>query len=259
MTNNTNSKSNSLIKKLLKITKYLSLIFLSIATAVGSFISYVAATKIFVCFWLIVLIGPIAILIIGMTNINMSSKYYKIVRKWLKIVKYLILIYVACATVFVLIITAITFHLDHFFKSKEERYFYDQLSEISRANVDRVMLKDLTNFDWEYVCEISAYDQTISKEDYEDIVGFEFDGNVPGNYGNSEDESLLLFISKKHRDSLLINADYLIERNNTRRLELCSHKTNIIVILNKSPHEYRQGFYKLTHKLTLENINQPVN
>ncbi len=129
-----------------------------------------------------------------MTNNNTNSKSNSLIKKGLKIIKYPLLTFLVLVIIFSLLAASWISHLDRYFKSKEERYFYDKLSEISKANVNTIMLKDITNFDWEYVCEIGEtgeYEQAITKEYYEKYVGFEFKGNVPQKYGFSDTVSLL--------------------------------------------------------------------
>jgi hypothetical protein len=185
---------------------------------------------------------------------NINSKSNSLPKKLLKIIKYLLLGFLVLVAVFMLLAASWTFHWDRYFKSKEERYFYDKLSEISRADISKVMLKDLTNFDWEYVCEISEtgeYERGITKEYYEKYVGFEFKGNVVQKYGFSNSVSLL-FVSKKNKNSLLIDTYGLALSTNTNDLSLCSKKNNTMAILAKTSREYNHGFYKLNYHLTLK-------
>jgi hypothetical protein len=41
-----------------------------------------------------------------------------------------------------------------FFWSEEERYFHQKIKEFKKSGKKEIMMKDLTNFEWENVCDI---------------------------------------------------------------------------------------------------------
>lgn len=161
------------------------------------------------------------------------------------IVEYFFLAIFTASITFLLLLALHPSYFSNLPKGKKEKYFYQQLSTISRSNSHRIMLKNLTNFDWDYVCKISRHDKIKTNDYYEKYVGFEFEGDIPS------ENLLLLFISEKDKNSWLINADHLVVEDNTKE---CSKKDEIMLILSKSS-SYRRGFYKFNHKLILENID----
>ncbi len=45
-------------------------------------------------------------------------------------------------------------------RSKEEKYFYQKLKEFKDSKKDSILLKDLTNFEWDEVCVAQTYSAT---------------------------------------------------------------------------------------------------
>ena len=44
-----------------------------------------------------------------------------------------------------------------FFWSEEEKYFYQKIEEFQKSGKKEIMMKDLTNFEWENVCYVWPY------------------------------------------------------------------------------------------------------
>lgn len=135
-----------------------------------------------------------------------------------------------------------------YFLNKNEQYFYRKLSIISKNNSDIVLLKEVTSFEWDYVCVISSYDQERPKYFYEKIVGFEFAGQVPESYGDSEGEALLLFINRKKAGSTLITADKLVT---DRTGKICVGIDDATLKLKLSE-VYNRGLFTFHHEFILE-------
>lgn len=145
-----------------------------------------------------------------------------------------------------------------YFADSNERYFYSKLSEASKNNKEYILLKDVTNFEWDYVCAIYPYgvEEEYQKERYEKLVGFKFEGEVP--YGGHQDGNLkLLFISKTHKSSVAINADRIIDQIITKKS--CSQENQKLTLKIDSygnyKNSYRKGFYKFYHIFDLQPIN----
>ncbi len=139
-----------------------------------------------------------------------------------------------------------------YFSNAKEKAIYDKLSKYDNKNLDPIMLKDVADFEWDYVCFISSYQQEMTKNEYEKIVGFEFEGQVPKSYGSSEGQTLFLFINQNTKTSLLVNFDNLEEKNNLKKL--CAHKDEIVLKPENSK-KYRKGFFVFNHKFTINSIN----
>jgi hypothetical protein len=56
-----------------------------------------------------------------------------------------------------------------FFMSKEEKYFYQKLKEFKDSGKDSIHLKELTNFEWEYVCYMGPY-SGIDDKRFEGVI-----------------------------------------------------------------------------------------
>jgi hypothetical protein len=145
-----------------------------------------------------------------------------------------------------------------FFAGSKERYFYSKLSEASKNNKEFILLKDITDFEWDYVCAIYPYGaaEEYQKKRYEKLVGFEFNGEPPEG-GNQDGNLRLLFVSKKHKNSVVINADRVIDHVITR--EFCSQEDQKLTLKigpdGSYKNSYRKGFYKFYHVFDLQSIN----
>ncbi|MFT7098694.1 MAG: hypothetical protein ACJAS6_000559 [Rickettsiales bacterium] len=188
---------------------------------------------------------------------NNSKIKISIKRGFFLILKTLIIIFVALFLVVASIFASFYWHIGDFFANSKERYFYSKLEETSKNNKEYILLKDATNFEWDYVCQIGPYgpSEEYEKKYYEKIVGFDFDGKVPSS--STQDDNLsFLFINKKLKNSAVIDADRLIDHIIIR--EVCSQKDQRLTlekVSDKNTKPYRKGFYKLNHFFNLQPIN----
>lgn len=185
------------------------------------------------------------------TNSGAIKRFFFLIFKILIIT--FVFLFLAGASMF----ASFYWHLGDLFANSNERYFYSKLEEASKNNKEYILLKDATNFEWDYVCQIGPYgpSEEYEKKYYEKIVGFEFDGEVPN--GGTQDGNLsFLFINKTLKNSATINADRLIDRIIIR--EVCSQENQRLTlekVSDKNTEPYRKGFYKLNHFFNLQPIN----
>lgn len=134
------------------------------------------------------------------------------------------------------------------FRTKEEKYFYKKLKEFEESKKDNISLIEITNFEWNYVCAVSSYNEERPKSFYEKVVGFKIAENVPTSYGSSDGDILLLFIKKQGRQLLKIRADQLIIY---KAKKICVTKETAVLRLSKTEY-YKQRFSKFEHQFILE-------
>jgi hypothetical protein len=144
------------------------------------------------------------------------------------------------------------YNIEDYFASKEERYLYSQLSKMSLSGQKKILLKDATNFEWDYVCIISPYGRNWSKENIEKTVGFKFKGEEAYYRSSSDGEYKFLFISQNTNNSIFLQGYNLLQKNKT--MKLCNYKNNTGFLLGKK-YQYKKGFYKFNHKFILDFIN----
>ena len=76
-----------------------------------------------------------------------------------------------------------------FFWSAEEKYFYQKIEEFKKSGKKEIMIKNLTNFEWENVCSSWAY-SGISDPNFRNL---EFDKKLPDD--DDEGKYTLIFVS----------------------------------------------------------------
>lgn len=162
--------------------------------------------------------------------------------------KKIVLLFSSLAFVLLLWIGFIISNGKGYFLNKREQFFYEKLSIISKNNLEVVPLREVTNFEWDYVCVISSYNQERPKKIYEKIVGFEFVGQVPESYGDSEGEALLLFINRNEAESILLKADKLVIDGTGK---ICVGIDDATFKLRLSE-VYNRGFFTFHHEFILE-------
>jgi len=132
---------------------------------------------------------------------------------------------------------------------RDELHFYKMLSMKSEKKENHIFLKDITNFDWDYVCAIHAY-EIYSRLKLEGSLGFNYKGIIPESYGSSDGEVLLVFINKKTQTVIKeLDASAIIRLDETR--QICNEKDGIKLSLSKSL-PYKKGGYWFRHKFSFE-------
>ena len=149
---------------------------------------------------------------------------------------------------FLLFFLFLFFWLGYYFPTKEEKFFYDNILESSKDKKEFMLLKSLIRFKYDYVCFILSYDETRTKSDYEKIIGFDFDGEVPES-GYEDNGAILLFINKNNKESMLINFDRMYEGHNPGNV--CLKDENLILI-PKITENYKKGFFSFNHKFLIK-------
>lgn len=86
-----------------------------------------------------------------------------------------------------------------FFMSKEERFFYQKLKEFKESGKDSIALKELTNFEWENVCDIQPYSGNPNFEK----LNLKLDKDLP--HADDDTKFALIFINRKHGRVFIFN------------------------------------------------------
>ncbi len=68
-----------------------------------------------------------------------------------------------------------------YYANSEEKFFYSTLSKISNPTPTYIPLKEVINFQWDYVCGVYSY-EIYDKNKLEEKIGFKFDGEIPKTY-----------------------------------------------------------------------------
>ena len=85
-----------------------------------------------------------------------------------------------------------------FFLSKEEKYFYRKLKEFKESEKEVILLKDLTNFEWDKVGYVGPYSGV---EFYIDEKHYKLNKKVDN---QSDSLACLLFINNKSKTGIVI-------------------------------------------------------
>jgi hypothetical protein len=138
----------------------------------------------------------------------------------------------------------------HRYVYRHEYYFYKELSEQSRLEKPFIFLKDVTDFEWDYVCAIHSY-EVYDRFKIEDSLGFKYQGEIPDGYGTSEYEVLLVFLSKDSKTVIQkMDASNLIYSDKTRRI--CNKKENL-KLLKGDPIPYEKASYEFSYQFILSH------
>lgn len=109
-----------------------------------------------------------------------------------------------------------------FFWSKEEKFFYQKLHAFKESSEKEILLKDLTNFDWDNVCFVWPYGGIGDQ----DLRNFKLDKSLP-----VDDDSRFSIIffdrSSKTGRAFILDRElkYSIEPNSDRRQEFGDCRT----------------------------------